>query len=791
MKIRETKPQKSSSTPTVQPVNPLASRPFLVQPQVEDAAPDKALAGTEAKQKNLAKLGARLAAVPFANPSPTPSPQIQLKRAIKGLGDRFEHEADTVSARIGARINTSQTQQTSLPLQAAPKDKDKPQMKSLMQQRAKTGREPLTNLQSINTPIVQRYTAREDKKSQEVYNVSNEEKFVVGVGYPNHELYVKDKKVLEPLNQKLQDGLLEFISPSTKNFNFNNDKDDVSYHKVFPKHKTEGDNAIDNEALEKGIEKELVHNIAKPKDNLELDENAKADDIRKAKSSDINKFEEDFASNYESIKKKYTEDEDGAASEIYKLSMITEDIRKSIVQLDYNFGKEDDRINQLKKTYIEAYNSIVGFINGDNKETQITVKDKIDAFSKELPEKADKVMLNRVKNRAKALTKQFGLVVENPSADLLKKGHLLSQIKTLSDENDLLLPRGCDLVAGTVLGHGHDESKKTPFAMTFRITDNEAEQKDYSHYSTKLLEDGTDFVTIEGFAKSGYNVFDNTWEFFLHGGRKTEEEAFQEYTENRYEFFPDTKEMVEQNKKILEQNKNKENDKKKPELIKTVRNLEGDNVKNAFEFYNQTLITGGNGGHLKTKAARNKIATKSLYDEACERIFNIIPMSKFIQENEEYEKEEILVTRTKIPGSQVDGKNALLDEYKSGFKKLCDMRKELCFQMAMDIATKNELVQESDGSMSEEEQIKAWANRHKESLNSAHQESSSIWNALKNKAGGDRNEKSSSILGAFKEKFTAPDETPLKAIYEGIKEIDDHYELYKDNPESEKKASLD
>ncbi|MBE7380674.1 MAG: hypothetical protein F6J95_004615 [Leptolyngbya sp. SIO1E4] len=84
MKTHESKSKKSQSTPTVKPANPLASRPFLVQPQTEDAAPKEGLAETEAQQQNLAKLGARLTAASFANPSLTPLPQIQLKRAIDG-----------------------------------------------------------------------------------------------------------------------------------------------------------------------------------------------------------------------------------------------------------------------------------------------------------------------------------------------------------------------------------------------------------------------------------------------------------------------------------------------------------------------------------------------------------------------------------------------------------------------------------------------------------------------------------------------------------------------------------
>jgi hypothetical protein len=92
--------------------------------------------------------------------------------------------------------------------------------------------------------------------------------------------------------------------------------------------------------------------------------------------------------------------------------------------------------------------------------------------------------------------------------------------------------RGCDLVAGTILGKA---KMVGPTLLNFNLR---RMGSSVHHYATKLMSDGSDFVTIEGFAQAGFEGPDHTWEFFLHGNfSPTPAEAFEDYTRIRYSFF--------------------------------------------------------------------------------------------------------------------------------------------------------------------------------------------------------------------------------------------------------------
>ncbi len=427
------------------------------------------------------------------------------------------------------------------------------------------------NIQNTSAQAVQRYAAKTDANSNKVYNVSTNDLYVVGVGFPNHELYIRNTAGLAAMNERLKHGLLKFVDKGVTNFNFSGGN--VAYHKILPEHKTDGVNAIDADTLKTGIKKELVRNLV---------------------SKDADFSEAGFQQNYDQITTQFTTNTT-EAKKVYAFSIKAEGIRKSMIQLDYKHGEGVELIRTLKGSYVNAFAKVNEYLNGTEEDKE-AVKTEIDAFRTQIPGDPDQVLLKMVKVEADELYDMVDELPDRSNKKMVKKGHLQSQIASMGND-ELLLPRGCDLVAATTLGKKNENGATDNFAMTFNSMDKtNVDPEEHHHYSTKLFGDGTDFVSIEGFAKGGYNVFDNTWEFFLHGHEPTEVEAFHAYTKNRYEFFPSSKITLEKEASGLHGDKIK---------IETVKNFEDRNAMNAFDFYNSTLASGGNRGALKTKGARD------------------------------------------------------------------------------------------------------------------------------------------------------------------------------------------
>ncbi|BDD06453.1 eCIS core domain-containing protein [Aureibacter tunicatorum] len=436
--------------------------------------------------------------------------------------------------------------------------------------------------------VVQRYAIAQDQLSNEIYNKSLNGDFVVGLGYPNHELYINDTSVLANLNTRIEYGLLEFYSPSQKNFNFG--EDDVTYYKVMPRHKSDGDYEVDQQHLNEGIKKSLVENQAywegKSQNNF-----------------DPKEFEKNF--DYETKKNEFTTNSESSTN-VYDFSMATEFIRKSFSQLGYT-DSDNDGLMEHKDRFVSTYTIINKYLKGV-KTDKAAVIQAIKEFQEALPNEPENLLLQKIKTKTVDLRSKANDIPDTSTANLLRKGHLNHQFNAL--ENDkFLLPRGCDLVAGTTMGVESNESSQGSFAMKFNMRGNiKGEENDHFHFSTKLLADSTDFVTIEGFAKRGYNIFDDTWEFFLHGNKNTEKESFNAYTMSRYDFFDFKAPFME------EYNKDP-----KGLILGPQKLMEPAITKAAMDFYNTHIVKGGGQATLKDKDDRDTAERKRLKNVATNR----------------------------------------------------------------------------------------------------------------------------------------------------------------------------
>lgn len=453
---------------------------------------------------------------------------------------------------------------------------------------------------------VQRYAAKKDNLSEEVFNTSINEHFVVGTGYPNHELYVQNANVLEALNENISDGLLEFTVVDTQNFNFGGEEDKV-YHKLLPRHKSEGINAINSDELNQGIKTELVKNHAKANDDFQ---------------------EGNFQDSLEEFTANYTSNTE-VSRNVYEFSMNAEYIRKNLSQLGYT--NNSDETTGFKELYALVYNNINNYLNGEEGASKTLISKSLTVFIQSLPEASENVLLESIRQKALEMTRIIERIPDVVSANDVKKGHLNHQLEAI-DRGELLLPRGCDLVAATTMGKGNDENALDAFAMTFNMKDETVgETVEHHHFATKLLSDGTDFITIEGFAKGGYNIFDDTWEIFLHGNEEEETDAFHNYTESRYEFFPDAKEFLDK----------KRSDNEHPELsLETKKNFEKKNSSEAFAFYNATIKSGGAESNLKdigTREDEQRQAIQQAKGDGFTRLNEFPVKAKCVDENEEFD----------------------------------------------------------------------------------------------------------------------------------------------------------
>ncbi|CAM1362716.1 hypothetical protein TPENAI_30075 [Tenacibaculum litopenaei] len=372
---------------------------------------------------------------------------------------------------------------------------------------------------SSNAQPVQRYSVVQDDAGT-VYNKSNNGHFLVGLGYPNHELYIRDTGMIDALNNNLDASLLRFTNAGARSISFNDTAE--RYYKVMPIHKTQGDNAIDTDALDVGIRNTLVNNLAKKQYRTQLDA---------TNSYNNETFDADFEAQYDKEAKtqEFTTNT-GPAENVYEFKMKTEFIRKSLSQLGYT-DKGDDTIERVKGEFILVYQVINRYFKGGANKTDVA--QALQLFTNSFPFVSVNPLLIKVMETTGEMQNFLQHIPDTSSTHLVNKGHLNRQLAQ-QGRGELLLPRGCDIVAGTTMGKPTDMDTPMPFSMRFFMN---SHSDDHTHFSTKIFADDTDFVTIEGFAASGLNVFDDTWEFFLHGDRLEEDDAFFQYTMSRYDFF--------------------------------------------------------------------------------------------------------------------------------------------------------------------------------------------------------------------------------------------------------------
>ncbi|MCT4638620.1 MAG: hypothetical protein N4A72_13045 [Bacteroidales bacterium] len=346
------------------------------------------------------------------------------------------------------------------------------------------------------TDTIQRYSVGVNNQNGKLYNVSLGRELICGIDYPNHELYVRNPSILATLNSSVAQGFLTFSNKGTVPFSWQ-DEEPVNYYRVYPEYKPE--------------KKIKDHNS-------------------KAIGQIYREVKDEARENGELV---LPTDDDHVVNNIHKNN---ETLRKILVQWVYNYGHNKD-ITLLKEEYVPVYNHINDFLDGEGDKASALeglgyYRGYIDSV---IPGVFDSksTLLDQLKNRTDLLIQQLGNI-DSCNKFKRKLAYLRDQeISAYNTSDNLLLPRGCDLVSGTVMGNKTDKDSDTQVQnLNFNV------KKDGTHhYATKILADGIDFITIEGFAKSGYTFFDNTWEFIMHGSHSDMETSFNEYTKTRYSFF--------------------------------------------------------------------------------------------------------------------------------------------------------------------------------------------------------------------------------------------------------------
>lgn len=351
---------------------------------------------------------------------------------------------------------------------------------------------------SVKTPAIQRYaTFNQDGK---VYNISDTGKAICGLEYPNHELYVKN---MRDVKQTSDEALIILKGTGEKRI-FNRLRSEcgrIEYEKVVPEWKEKY-----HINKKKGIE---------PIVNWEAD----------GRYYTLNGMP-------------FTNERMKAFSDI---RINIETLRKYITVLYYKWNKTFPK--EIFELYQNIYIELQDVFDkgGIIKNSIITMLNRLrDMFIFDFPHERYGMpvfdnssviddMAEMYEPVINCITLLINSVTENSKKNIAENEMRLSFYLDMRETNDVLLPRGCDLVAGLF---GRDE--ECPF-LNFKVQNY---NMDKHHFATIILTDLCDFITIEGFAKHGYENLDNTWEYYMHGHfRSSREEAFNEYTSYRYSFF--------------------------------------------------------------------------------------------------------------------------------------------------------------------------------------------------------------------------------------------------------------
>ena len=314
---------------------------------------------------------------------------------------------------------------------------------------------------------------------------------ICGITYPNHELYVQDAGRIDSINEGASEGMLNFTAGGTKTFDFG--LGGAQYTKVVPEYK---EDQGDLKAL-------AVREIMEAVEKLGLDK--------------IPTYDETTVTNIVRVK---------------------ETFRKLAVQWDFKFGDINTDARRVREEAVGVYRAINEYLDGGDRD-QKSILDLLRLFKGSVlemvvPSVFDEttLMLEKLKGVVDELIVHVGQVSSSDVSKQLRA--YLQEQADFSKMDEIMLPRGCDLVAGTVLGRASKETDENVSVINYNLNKLD---KPAHHYATRLLSDANDFVTIEGFAKKDYFFFDNTWEFLMHGSRTSFEEAFKDYTDVRYSFF--------------------------------------------------------------------------------------------------------------------------------------------------------------------------------------------------------------------------------------------------------------
>ena len=359
---------------------------------------------------------------------------------------------------------------------------------------------------SSNEPV-QKYAVARNTVDRKLYNISENAKMICGVDYPNHELFVKNSGMINTLNNSIPSGLIEFKSNGKYDVSLDG-KTKVQYEKVYPEYKN-------------NHEKLSAENSEKIQSN--------SVDVMKNELGVTNKFRD-------------------ASSEraITKVNTLNESMRKTLTQLMY---KHTD-IQELKEVHsdvVEAYQAIHSHIEKDlnksNTRNALTkARETVDSAKAELSDQHAEVglMLGEISNKLAEMSTTLN-AINSRGPNSRRRAYVYDHEQYAKQKENLLLPRGCDLVASTTTGRtGSNDTDDGASVVKFQVSDSSAH-----HYATKIFKDGGDFTTIEGFADGRYPVFDKTWEFIMHGNGLSIEAAFKKYTQIRYSFFPSFKKSTD------------------------------------------------------------------------------------------------------------------------------------------------------------------------------------------------------------------------------------------------------
>ena len=337
--------------------------------------------------------------------------------------------------------------------------------------------------------VAQLYTTRKNFDNDKVYNRSLTGALICGIDYPNHDLYVQDAGRIDSINAGASEGMLSFSAGGTQTFDFGLEKRGADYSKVVPEYKEDH-----GDLQTKAVEEILAA------------------------------FSPDSVPTYDE-------------TTVTKIVKAKETFRKLVVQWDFKFGDVNPDVRRVKSEAIGVYRSLNEYLDGDL--DQKTVLDLLRLYKgvvlgTVLPSVFDEtsLMLGTIEGVVDELITEVGKVFSSDVGKQLRA--YLQEQSDFSKTGEIMLPRGCDLVAGTVLGRASRETDENVSVINYNLNklNNPAH-----HYATRILSDANDFATIEGFAKKDYFFFDNTWEFLMHGNRTSFETAFKDYTDTRYSFF--------------------------------------------------------------------------------------------------------------------------------------------------------------------------------------------------------------------------------------------------------------